>query len=103
MRDSEAVFASQAIAAYEAANPDGAPWTHLPPGEWGRWNAVVKAVLAVPTNESATIACLTAERDEWAAKWHAERRRYAQLRWPGMTREVRALDASDVNGGADGC
>lgn len=32
-----------------------------------------------------------------------EKRRYAQLRWPGMTREVRALDASDVNGGADGC
>lgn len=34
---------------------------------------------------------LTKERDEWAAKWQAERRKYAELRWPGLNGEVRAL------------
>lgn len=36
---------------------------------------------------------LTRERDEWAAKWQAERRKYAELRWPGLNGRVRALEA----------
>src|SRR5690349_11858985 len=52
-RDPEAVFASQSKAAYEAANPAGKPWTYLPPGEWGRWERIALAVLAVPRNDAA--------------------------------------------------
>lgn len=36
---------------------------------------------------------LTRERDEWAAKWQDMRRQYAQLRWPGLTGVVKALEA----------
>jgi hypothetical protein len=41
----------------------------------------------------AAIERLTRERDEWAAKWQAERKKYAELRWPGLTGKVRALGA----------
>ena len=37
---------------------------------------------------------LKVERDEWAAKWHAMRRQYGEMRWPGMTRVVTASDAA---------
>jgi len=103
MRDAEAVFAAQAIAAYEAVNPHGTKWTSLPPGEWGRWNAAVIAVLAVPSNQKdrleeleRQVAQLTAERDEWARKAQEWRHKYAELRYPGMTQEVKALDACGV-------
>lgn len=43
---------------------------------------------------AAEVEALRAERDEWAAKWHAMRRQYADLRWPGMTNEVHAADAA---------
>ena len=36
---------------------------------------------------------LTRERDEWAAKWQAVRKQYAELRWPGLNGKVRALEA----------
>lgn len=39
-------------------------------------------------------AQLTAERDEWAHKAQDWRHKYAELRYPGMTREVKALDAA---------
>lgn len=101
MRDAEAVFGAQAIAAYEAVSPHGTKWTSLPPGEWGRWNAAVIAVLAVPSNQKDRLAelerqaaQLTAERDEWAHKAQDWRHKYAELRYPGMTREVKALDAA---------
>lgn len=96
MRDAEAVFAAQATAAYEAANPGGKPWTHLSSAEWGRWSRVALAVVSVPTNETDTIARLTAERDEWARKAQDWRHKYAELRYPGMTREVKALNADGV-------
>jgi len=35
------------------------------------------------------------DRDMWAAKWNAERKKYAALRWPGLTGEVRALAVED--------
>ena len=38
----------------------------------------------------AEVERLTKERDEWAAKWHAMRMRYAELKFPGMTKEIRA-------------
>ena len=37
------------------------------------------------------IARLTAERDDWARKAMEWRRKYAELRYPGMTNEVYAL------------
>ena len=40
--------------------------------------------------QRAEIERLTKERDEWAAKWHAMRMRYAELKFPGMTKEIRA-------------
>ena len=40
------------------------------------------------------VAQLTAERDEWAHKAQDWRHKYAELRYPGMTREVKALDAA---------
>ena len=39
----------------------------------------------------AEIDRLTLERNEWSARWHAERRKYAELRWPGRTGVVRAI------------
>ena len=51
-RDPEAVFAAQAEAAYRAANPNGKAWTYLDPAEWGIWQRVAKAVLAVPCNRT---------------------------------------------------
>ena len=36
---------------------------------------------------------LRAERDQWAAKWHAMRRQYAELRWPGMNKAIHVQDA----------
>ena len=109
MRDSEAVFGAQATAAYEAANPNGTKWTSLPPGEWGRWNAVVNAVLAIPSNQKdrlqeleQQVAQLTSERDEWAAKWMAERRKYAALRWPGLTATVKPNGPAGVATAAEG-
>ncbi len=38
----------------------------------------------------AEIDRLKAERDEWAAKYIAMRRKYSELRWPGLTGVVRA-------------
>lgn len=35
------------------------------------------------------------DRDMWAAKWSAERKKYAALRWPGLTGTVMALAAED--------
>ena len=40
------------------------------------------------------VAQLTAERDEWARKAQEWRHKYAELRYPGMTQEVKALDAA---------
>lgn len=42
----------------------------------------------------AEIARLTAERDEWARKAMEWRRKYSELRYPGMTKEVRTNDGS---------
>jgi hypothetical protein len=39
------------------------------------------------------VARLTSERDKWAEKWSAMRRKYAELRWPGMKRRVVATRA----------
>lgn len=39
---------------------------------------------------------LTRERDEWAAKWQRMRRKYAELRWPGLTRIIAGKDANGV-------
>jgi hypothetical protein len=38
---------------------------------------------------------LTRERDEWAAKWHAMRKQYAELRYPGMTGVIRPVSAGE--------
>lgn len=40
---------------------------------------------------------LTRERDEWAAKWQRMRRKYAELRWPGLTRIITGKDADGVS------
>jgi len=44
---------------------------------------------------------LTRERDEWAAKWHAMRKLYAELKYPGMTGVVRPaeqqVETNEVN------
>ena len=40
------------------------------------------------------VAQLTAERDEWARKAQEWRHKYAELRYPGMTQEVKELDAA---------
>ena len=40
---------------------------------------------------------LTRERDEWAAKWQRMRRKYAELRWPGLTRIIAGKDANGVS------
>lgn len=37
---------------------------------------------------------LTCERDYWADRWTAMRKQYAELRYPGMTNEVRASSAA---------
>lgn len=72
-RDPEAVFASQARAAYEAANPGRKPWTYLSPGEWGRWNRVVLAVLAVPRNPDPALVrvrdAIAADRCDGESEW----------------------------------
>lgn len=39
---------------------------------------------------------LTRERDEWAAKWQRMSRKYAELRWPGLTRIITGKDAAGV-------
>ena len=39
---------------------------------------------------------LTRERDEWAAKWQRMSRKYAELRWPGLTRIIAGKDANGV-------
>lgn len=46
---------------------------------------------------------LTRERDEWAAKWQRMNRKYAELRWPGLTRIITGKDADGVatDGGDD--
>lgn len=41
------------------------------------------------------IARLTAERDDWARKAMEWRRKYAELRYPGMTNEVHAHDVPE--------
>lgn len=40
---------------------------------------------------------LTRERDEWAAKWQRMSRKYAELRWPGLTRIIAGKDADGVS------
>lgn len=45
---------------------------------------------------------LTRERDEWAAKWQRMRRKYAELRWPGLTRIITGKDAYGVEAGEGG-
>lgn len=44
---------------------------------------------------------LTRERDEWAAKWQRMSRKYAELRWPGLTRIITGKDADGVSGNSD--
>lgn len=39
----------------------------------------------------AQVDKLTKERDEWARKWHAMRRQYAELRYPGMTGVIKPV------------
>jgi hypothetical protein len=46
---------------------------------------------AEKAEESNAIAKLTEERDMWARKWQEERRRYAELRFPGMHGKIKAL------------
>lgn len=41
----------------------------------------------------AQVAQLTKERDEWARKWHAMRKQYAELKYPGMTGVILPLSA----------
>jgi predicted metal-dependent phosphoesterase TrpH len=38
---------------------------------------------------------LTKERDEWAQKATDWRRKYGELRWPGLTNEIRATAAKE--------
>jgi hypothetical protein len=43
------------------------------------------------------VAQLTHERDEWAAKWKRMSRKYAELRWPGLTKIITGKAANGVN------
>lgn len=50
---------------------------------------------SAPPQDSEVVK-LRAERDEWAAKWQRMRRKYAELRWPGLTRIITGKDAGGV-------
>ena len=41
---------------------------------------------------------LTRDRNEWAAKWRETRKQLAELKFPGMTGIVKALDAARKEG-----
>jgi len=40
----------------------------------------------------AELARVTAERDEWVAKWKEMRRMFAEAKYPGMTNVVKVMD-----------
>ena len=40
----------------------------------------------------ADLARVTAERDEWVAKWKEMRRMFAEAKYPGMTNIVKVMD-----------
>ncbi len=42
--------------------------------------------------QAETIQRLTAERNEWAAKWHKVRAELAELKYPGMKGIIRPAD-----------
>lgn len=55
-----------------------------------RWPEM-EALREALAEEGNVIAKLTEERDMWARKWQEERRRHAELRFPGMHGKIKAL------------
>lgn len=72
---------------YAFNNPPKIAPTELEPGH----GLMPKRQEPAQLDLQAEIARLTAERDDWALKAMEWRRKYAELRYPGMTNEVHAL------------
>jgi len=72
---------------YAFNNPPKIAPTELEPGH----GLMPKRQEPAQPDLQAEIARLTAERDDWALKAMEWRRKYAELRYPGMTNEVHAL------------
>ena len=76
---------------YAFNNPPKIAPTELEPGH----GLMPKRQEPAQPDLQAEIARLTAERDDWALKAMEWRRKYAELRYPGMTNEVHAIGKSE--------
>lgn len=83
---------------YAFNNPPKIAPTELEPGH----GLMPKRQEPAQPDLQAEIARLTAERDDWALKAMEWRRKYAELRYPGMTNEVHALGVMPVTDSTKG-